>query len=253
MRNEFTLGNPKAMKGFKRGFLTAILHFSPADGSGTNVCPYATPGCRVGCLNKAGHGGVMGVPRMGPTIQRARIARTRAWLADRHGYEEQLILELVRLKSYAESKDLTLVVRPNGTSDLPALAVNLAERLPDIQFYDYTKIPRPWRRQRENYHLTFSRSESNEVDCRQALANGISVAVVFDTKKGEPLPETFWDVPVVDGDDTDLRFLDPRGVVIGLRAKGPAKADQSGFVVKCDFDLSYFVMPAYPVHTLEVL
>ncbi len=253
MHSEFTLGNPKAIKGIKKGFLTAVLHFSPANGSGTSVCPYATPGCIEGCLNKAGHGGVMGVPRMGPTIQRARIARTQAWHADRHGYEAHLVRELQRLKSYAESKDLVLVVRPNGTSDLPALAVNLAEALPEIQFYDYTKIPRPWRRQRENYHLTFSRSERNEVDCRQALSNGISVAVVFDTKKGEPLPEEYWGVPVVDGDDTDLRFLDPRGVVVGLRAKGPAKQDQSGFVVKCDFDLSHFEYTSERPQLLEVI
>jgi hypothetical protein len=60
-----------------------------------------------------------------------------------------------------------------------------------------------------------------------ALANGANVAVVFRTSK---YPEKFLGVPVVDGDENDLRFLDPKNVVVGLYAKGKARKDTSGFV-----------------------
>src|SRR5215813_10521695 len=92
---------------------------------------------------------------------------------------------------------------------------------------------RPWLRQMANYTLTFSRTEANEAECFEALAHGVNVAVIFDTKRGRALPSTYYGMPVVDGDLTDLRYLDPRGVVIGLRAKGKkAKADRSGMVVR---------------------
>jgi len=44
------------------------------------------------------------------------------------------------------------------------------------------------------------------------------------------MPETYEGTPVFNGDDSDLRFLDPKGVVVGLYAKGKAKKDTSGFV-----------------------
>jgi hypothetical protein len=37
---------------------------------------------------------------------------------------------------------------------------------------------------------------------------------------------------VIDGTETDLRFLDPNNVVVGLKANGKAKKDVSGFVVQ---------------------
>jgi hypothetical protein len=60
----------------------------------------------------------------------------------------------------------------------------------------------------------------------------MNVAVVFNTKKGKPLPKTYYGIKVVEGDDTDLRFLDSKRVIVGLRAKGNAKKDRSGFVVE---------------------
>jgi hypothetical protein len=126
---------------------------------------------------------------------------------------------------------LTPAIRVNGTSDQPKIAMKYAREFPHVQFYDYTKLPKPYRRQLPNYHLTFSRSEENEADCLDALAHHVNVAVVFDTKKGQPLPQEFFGRTVVDGDLHDLRFLDPKDVVIGLRAKGRAIKDTtSGFV-----------------------
>jgi hypothetical protein len=137
---------------------------------------------------------------------------------------------------------MTLAVRLNGTSDLPwenlggELGLTLMERHPDLTFYDYTKNPKRMYRylagvMPENYKLTFSRSESNEDLADKFVRRGGNVAVVFTTPKGNTLPETYLGRPVIDGDEHDLRFLDPRGVVVGLRAKGKAKTSRSDFVV----------------------
>lgn len=132
----------------------------------------------------------------------------------------------------AKREKLIPAVRVNGTSDLPWLALMMASEFPNVVFYDYTKHARAWERVTPNYHLTFSHSETNEAETMRALDHGLNVAVVFDTKKGSPLPSTFLGRPVIDGDLHDLRFLDGyKGSVIGLRAKGPAKKDTSGFVV----------------------
>jgi hypothetical protein len=129
---------------------------------------------------------------------------------------------------------MTPAVRLNGTSDIEWTRFGIMEEFPDVVFYDYTAVlnrlekPRP-----ANYHLTFSKKEDNDASCMVAVKLGYNVAVVFDTKKDEPLPALWHNVPVYDGDETDARFLDPQGgYIIGLRAKGDAKKDSSGFTVK---------------------
>jgi hypothetical protein len=102
------------------------------------------------------------------------------------------------------------------------------QAFPHVQFYDYTKIPITRRRNRPaNYHLTFSLSERNEADAKRALTAGVNVAAVFPTRD---FPPTYLGTPVIVGDESDLRFTDPRGVVVALYAKGSAKHDASGFV-----------------------
>lgn len=235
MRSEFTLGNPKTAKGESLGYLTAILHLAPADSSGFNVCPYASPGCIAACLNTSGHGGIFKKGETTNPVLEARKRRTLELFANRQAYILKLSAEIGSLKRKAVRMGLQLVVRPNGTSDLPFLAHALAKLHQDVTFYDYTKIPQPWKRTLPNYHLTFSRSEINQAETMLALHNGVNVAVVFDTPKGRPLPETWNGFTVLDGDETDLRFLDKRregrGYVIGLHAKGRGKKDSSGFVV----------------------
>ena len=105
----------------------------------------------------------------------------------------------------------------------------MAKQFPDVDFYDYTKLPKPWLRTLPNYSLTFSHSEVNASHCMESLQNGVNVAVVFASKN---LPATWNGFPVVNGDESDLRFKDRRGVVVGLYAKGRAKQDCSGFVVR---------------------
>lgn len=228
----FTIGNPKTAKGEARGYLTAVLHLAPADVAGVgNMCPRATDGCKATCLNTAGRGGIFKAGATTNAVQEARKRRTAQYMADRVAFEDALARDIERLRDKARRMRLTLAIRVNGTSDQPALAMRLAGRFEDIQFYDYTKIERPYLRRRPNYHLTFSRSESNEADMLDALEHGISVAVVFSTKRGKALPTEYAGRPVIDGDAHDLRFLDPRGVIVGLRAKGRARKDRSGFVV----------------------
>ncbi len=227
-----TTGNPKTVKGLAKGFLSFILHLAPARLSGYNMCPMASVGCTLGCLNTSGRGG------FDPRIPKARIRKTVQFMEQRIAFMEQLVKDIRSGIRSADRKGLTPVFRLNGTSDVRweiipvvvdgVLYPNLMSAFPTVQFYDYTKIPNR-KDIPANYHLTFSRSETNEALIPTVPYNS---AVVFSTRKGDRLPNTYMGMKVVDGDDTDLRFLDKTGVVVGLRAKGRAKKDTSGFVVK---------------------
>lgn len=212
----------KTSKGREYGYLTGILYLAPStEAGGIDLCPMASDECRKACLYGAGMAGVF------PSIKRNRIAKTKRYLQDRAGFIAALARDIAKLQKAAAAQGLTPAVRINGTSDQPKLALELARMFPMVQFYDYTKIPQPWKRTRANYHLTFSFSGTNLSACMEALAHGVNVAVVF----SGPLPETWHGYKVVDGDQSDLRFLDPKGVIVGLSAKGDAKRiDKGGFV-----------------------
>jgi len=169
----------------------------------------------------------------------ARIGRTLAYQADKHGFARLLVKDIEKLKRKAEREHMQLAVRINGTSDLPGLAREVHASCPGVRFYDYTKIYGVWHHN-AGIHYTFSRSEKNDAQCRAALYEGINVAVVFSTKRGARLPRTYtlpgWGpVSVIDGDLNDLRFRDQEGVIVGLRAKGRARSrDTHGFVVQVE-------------------
>jgi len=235
-------GNPKTVKGNKRGYLTAILHLAPASVSGSNVCAHATDGCRAACLNTAGRGGI-GLDANGlNAIQIARIQRTRLLRRDRAEFMRRLQREINAHIRYATGKGMVPVFRLNGTSDLPWENMkfnghaNVFAAYPDTQFYDYTKYPVRLRNVTiPNYHLTFSLAESNRANAIAAIRAGVNVAAVLRVGKGKPTPRTLSFGGsfrrVVDGDDTDLRFLDGTGSIVALRAKGRARYDRSGFVL----------------------
>jgi hypothetical protein len=230
-------GNPKVMKGNKLGYLTAILHLAPASLSGFNLCPHSTAGCRAACLNTAGRGGMF--PEGGTnTIQEARKRKSRDFKLNEDGFMRQLVKEVKAFVAKAGRKGLVPCVRLNGTSDILWEHVkldgkNMMEHFPTVQFYDYTKFPSR-RHGLPNYHLTFSLAEDNDAKACVALANGVNVAVVFKVARSKPLPATFTiggqSFPVINGDETDLRFLDAKGSIVGLRAKGRARKDTTGFV-----------------------
>lgn len=221
-----TEANAKTSKGEALGYMTGILYLSPANESGVrNVCPFASAGCKSGCLYTAGRAVIF------PHIQQARIRKTQLLVTNRTEFLNQLRSDIRSLARRAGKRGMRPAVRINGTSDIADLPMIMAKEFPMVQFYDYTKIPRPYLRVLPNYHLTFSLSESNSAAAVDALKHGVNVAAVFHVKRGQPLPETFLGAPVIDGDLHDLRFLDGyHGAVIGLRAKGKAKHDTSGFV-----------------------
>lgn len=222
----------KTVKGEARGYRTAILYLAPSNLSGRNVCPWATPDCIKLCLNLAGRGGFN-------NIQQARIAKTRYWFESPQGFTEQLENEIIAHVKACEKAGMVPAVRLNGTSDIQwarhytANGQTLLERFPSVQFYDYTKNPRPARA--HNYHVCLSYTGRNTEACSDYLIRGGTVSVVFAVKPNAPLPEyhAINGLPyrVIDGDKDDLRFLDPAGVIVGLRAKGPARNAQSPFVV----------------------
>lgn len=218
--------NAKTKKGQAFGYLSGILYLAPANLSGHEVCQFRTPGCSAVCLNTSGRGAFN-------STQVARIKKTKALFDDRRAFEARLNKEIFNLKRSALRKGFEPCVRLNGTSDLDW--THIVAQNPDIQFYDYTKgvarmndylngkLPK-------NYHLTFSLSENNLDKAKAILALGGNVAVVFNTKKGKPLPDNFHGFKIIDGDESDLRFLDEKGVVVGLRAKGKARKAKLGFV-----------------------
>lgn len=245
-----TPGNPKTEKGRSAGYWTFILHFAPASLSGWNVCAMATAGCKTACLNTAGRGGIMAgglltyrdVARgKRNEIQNARRMRTRAFFQYRAEFMAVLAKEIAKAVKMAKRDGYIPVFRLNGTSDIRWETVPVADRanifalFPDVQFYDYTKLPNR-KNIPANYHLTFSLADGNDTFARAALANGMNVAAVFRSKEtvarymSSGINIGGRDVPVARGDDTDLRFLDAAGHVIGLYAKGNAKRDTSGFV-----------------------
>jgi len=222
--------NQKTIKGQSLGYLTGIMYMAPHRVAGIgNVCPFASTGCAAACLNTAGRG-------VYKKAQDARILRTQFFYSNRIAFLEKLYKEISALIRKAERDELTPVVRLNGTSDLPfenlpLRGKSLIEHFPNTQFYDYTKNPHRAEKfangeMPDNYHLTFSRSESNDKHVTKLLGR-VNVAVVF----GGTMPESWRGVPVVSGDKNDLRFLDGSGVVVGLKAKGKGKRDKSGFVI----------------------
>jgi hypothetical protein len=224
--------NPKIQKGTKMGYLSFILHLAPADVSGYNTCPKATAGCKAACLNTAGRGGMFKRGETTNMIQKARIRKARYFFEQRQDFMLDLYTDIKKAIRFAERKGLTPVFRLNGTSDLSwekydmIPGQNVFELFPDVQFYDYTKVPKRKVEGIANYHLTFSQADGNDADANWAISKNMNVTVVFNK-----IPESYKGKPVYNADDTDLRFLDPQGVVLGLKAKGRAKKDTTGFVV----------------------
>ena len=214
----------------KNELTTFILYLAPANTVPEfNLCPFASAGCIASCLNTAGRGAFS-------NVQLARINKTKFWGYNREQFYVQLAGELLKIHDKAVKYKEKIAIRLNGTSDIDHLqllqrysGINFLDSFySDLLFYDYTKnINHVKRYAGTNYKLTFSRSESNQADCETALSLGTNVAAVFQ----KSLPDQFNGYQVINGDNTDLRYFDPSGVIIGLIAKGKAKKDCSGFVI----------------------
>ncbi len=248
--------NAKTVKGQKLNYMTAVMYLAPFKSAGINVCPMAElAGCVAGCLNTAGRGGIAkdrarfnphGVELPDNTIQRARIRRTRFYAEDRDGFMAQLVKEIGAFIRKAERKGMTPVVRLNGTSDIMweripvrsdhpvnAFGATIFDVFPDLTFYDYTKLPKRFERPLpDNYHLSLSWSNASPryaQMCRDAHEqHGASLIVVTRDAKVRDMHVSLGGI---DGDEHDLRFLDPAGSMVYLKAKGAARKDTSGFVI----------------------
>jgi len=220
-----TRGNTKTLKGERRGYVTFILHLAPARLSGYEVCGGRSKECTILCLNKSGRG------RFDAT-QQARIKKTKWFFKNRQTFMAQLVKDISSAVRYGMKRNLQVAIRLNGTSDIPWETIqcgnfdNIMARYPFITFYDYTKLLGR-NKLPNNYHLTFSQSEKNHVEVDKAIEQGMNVAVVFDQ-----IPLMYKDMPVLDGDDNDLRFLDPKGHIVGLKGKGLAVNSKSLFIVR---------------------
>jgi hypothetical protein len=214
-----TVGNPKIAKSLGEGYATAGLSLAPAWESGHNTCPNHSTACSAACLNKAGRGAMR-------NVQEARIRRTKMFFEARGHFIDHLNADIYQFCKNARELGMKVALRLNILSDIRWEREGIMKRWPDIQFYDYTKIPNR-KNLPSNYKLTFSFSGNNLDACRKALANGMGVAVPF----LDILPETWLGHKVIDGDANDLRFLDPTPCIVGLRAKGPLrKLPQSPFL-----------------------
>lgn len=223
--------NAKTVKGDGKDYLTAIMYLTPWKSAGINVCPMAEQAkCIEGCLNTAGRGQMS-------SVQIGRARKTQWFATDRAGFMEQLHKDIASFVKHCAKHGVTPCVRLNGTSDIRWELIpvnghkNIMVAFPGVIFYDYTKIANR-KGIPSNYHLTWSYSAANPKYAEQerfAKANGMNIAVVFRRKGG--IPAVFLGLPTIDGDRDDMRFLDPKGVVVALYAKGKAKADTTRFVV----------------------
>ena len=221
-------GSAKIAKSDKSSdiYRSAIMYLAPHKLSGYNVCPHASAGCIAACLNTAGMGKFN-------SVQVARINRTKFFYEKRDEFKKQLFSEILSFVEKCKKDGKVAVIRLNGTSDIrwEVIFPEIFEYFGDVVFYDYTKN---YKRMMQfaagllpsNYHLTFSRSESNNDLCLDVLKAGGNVAAVF-----KSLPTKYFGFTVENADEDDLRFLDSRGTIQGLTPKGKAKKDNSGFVI----------------------
>ena len=238
--NILSTENSKTTKGEKLGITTYISYLAPhvQNSKGINLCSHASKGCAKACLFKSG------AARF-DNVQLGKINKTEYFLHNKIGYMNQLVKELARAERLHDlvvgEKQLAkngvdvlrykkFAVRLNGTTDIPFEKViiekgmNIFDAFPNVQFYDYTKNPIRMKKYLNgelapNYHLTFSRSEDNDTIVDEILSLGGSVAIVFGIKDISKLPITYKGYKVINGDETDLRFLDEPNVIVGLKYK----------------------------------
>lgn len=214
----------------KNSLKTYILYLAPynQNSKGINVCPKASKGCAAACLFTAGRGRF-------DNVKNARINRTEYYLADKERFCLQLASELVKINKTAKKRGEQVAIRLNGTSDLDFIYLlqKYAQLNPFILeqliYYDYTKILGKVKKYKDQsrYILTFSRAEDNHSEAIEALQLGANVSAVFNGS----LPEYYEGYKVIDGDESDIVMIYNKGAVLGLKAKGQAKKDNSGFVI----------------------
>jgi len=216
----------------KNNIETYILYLSPEkqNSKGVNLCPKASKGCAAACLYTAGRGKFT-------NVKASRINKSEYYISDKKTFINQLSREIVKIAAKAIKQNKKIAIRLNGTSDQDFISIikkyNNLDLLNDDQFknlvfYDYTAILGKIKKYiNTSYSLTLSRKEDNESDIIQALKLGGNVAAVF----RDELPTKYKGFNVVNGDESDLVMIEAKNCILGLKAKGDAKKDKSGFVI----------------------
>ena len=240
--------NSKTIKGEKLGYMTYILYLAPhtQNSKGINLCSHASKGCAKACLFGSG------AARF-DSVQLGKTNKTEWFLDNRVEFLEKLDKEIIAIKKKAIHKDtenvLIPTIRLNGTSDIAWEKFkirdnkNIFDLHSDIQFYDYTKNYIRFEKQLPtNYHLTFSMSEDNKDKSLELLSKGHNVAMVFGIKNENDLPSEYLGYKVINGDKDDLRFLDDKNVIVGLKyklltgkgSKGKNDYSDNDFIIKLE-------------------
>ena len=244
--NLLSTNNSKTIKGEKLGYMTYILYLAPhtQNSKGINICSHASKGCAKACLFGSGSARF-------DNVQLGKTNKTEWFLHNRVEFLEKLDKEIIAIKKKAIHKDtenvLTPTIRLNGTSDIAWEKFkirdnkNIFDLHSDIQFYDYTKNHVRFEKQLPtNYHLTFSMSEDNKDKSLELLSKGHNVAMVFGIKNENQLPNEYLGYKVINGDKDDLRFLDDKNVIVGLKyklltgkgSKGKNDYSENDFIIK---------------------
>lgn len=226
----------KHEKAYKFKEMVYTIYFAPAKMSGYEVCPRRTEECTLLCLNESGRNKM---DTKKNTINNSRIKKTKLFFEEREFLVRWIIDEIKNSKKKAENEGYRFSVRLNNTSDLNPETFyiddngtkrNLLQLFPDVQFYDYTKVGNRINlvEKYPNYDITFSYSGHNMDECKFMLENGCRVAMVFNK-----VPDEYMGYKVIDGDQYDMRYLDDKNVIVGLKFKRVRnKLTENKFVIQ---------------------
>jgi hypothetical protein len=226
----------KHEKAYKYQEMVYTIYFAPAKMSGYEVCPRRTPECTLLCLNESGRNKM---DTKKNTINNSRIKKTKLFFEEREFLVRWIIDEIKSSKEKAEKNGYRFSVRLNNTSDIsPEMFYiddngkkkNLVQLFPDVQFYDYTKVGNRINllKKYPNYDITFSYSGHNMDECKFMLKNGCRVAMVFNK-----VPTEYMGYKVIDGDNYDMRYMDDKNVIVGLKYKRVRnKLTENKFVIQ---------------------
>ena len=223
--------NSKLDKGNKYDFLNLGIQFAPSFISGFNVCSNASVECGMKCINFTGLGSKHMLNKNNiHMVLKARLIRTIIYFEYKEQFKKRVIKEINLYRNKVKKlndnnvndKEIKICIRLNVFSDIKweKTFKEIFNTFNDLQFYDYTKILNRNIKHLNNYHLTISRNEINK-DVIKDIPN--NKAYVFNIKRNDKMIEYYEDKKVIDGDLHDLRFLDNKNVIVGLRYKGNDK------------------------------
>lgn len=253
-KNLLSTNNAKTVKGEKKGYTTHIMYLSPftQNSKGINLCSHASKGCAKACLFGSG------AARF-DRVQAGKLNKTEYFLANRKTFLEQLDNEIATIVAKHSKDNSKFAIRLNGTSDIRFEKFkirdnkNIFELYPNVQFYDYTKnylrfnVELP-----KNYHLTFSLSETNRDKAIELLGRGVNVAMVFGVRNEQELPTEYLGYKVINGDESDLRFLDGKNVIIGLKYKFLTGKGTAG-VNKENLETNSFIIDVASIEAIKMV